>query len=242
MGHLGSMRLLIGALLLAAVIVLAIAAFEAGGASPTPSSGQAHGVVWAGQTFATRADFVLWLRSHGTTYRAWAQRHAVDADLTSNQKHSVWSPGVLAGISAVLVALAAGLAFTRRRWPASGAAAAHLVGVMGLASAAAIGAGARTAGHWAALSARRSKPHATAAARGAAHRLELVARKGAATAGAGARTTRHWAALPAQRSTAVPAATAFSDRRRRSELTWYVTSALLAAGIGVVVTLWLNGV
>jgi len=290
------MRLLAGMLTLSAVIVLGIAAYEA---VPSPSNGPANGVVWAGQTFATRADFARWLRSQGSSYRAWARQHPVEAGLTSNHaaaQQSGWGPGVLAGIAALLGALALGVALVHRRWPESGASAAHLIGVAGLRSAVAIGAGARTARRWAAPRAQRSmdraraagsaawhgtgKPAAhrlgvaalrgaeagarttgrwaaltarrsialTAAALGArhgggsaAHRLE-VGLRGAGGAEAGARTTRRWAG-PAQRLMALASAAAFSAgaRRRRSELVWYVTMALLATGIGVVVTVSLNG-
>ena len=291
------MRLLVGALTVSAVIVLGIAAFKA---IPAPSNGPAHGIVWAGQTFATRAEFARWLRSQGVTYRAWARSHPVEAGVTRGQEHSGWDPGVLVGIAAVLGALALGVALVRRRWPESGASAAHLIEVMGLIGAAAIGAGARTTGRWAALTARRSMARATAAASGArheiggsaAHRLEVVGLRGAAAAEGGARRTRRWAALTARRSmdlgtaaasgarheigesaahrlevaalrgagaakararrtrrwaaltarrlTAPATGAAFNARRRRSELAWYVTTALLAAGMGVVVTVWLN--
>jgi hypothetical protein len=285
------MRFLIGALILAAVIALGIAAFEAGSVSPARSNGPAHGVVWAGQTFATRADFARWLRSQGTTYRSWARRHPVEAGLApkhapnGGQQHSGWGAGVWAGLAAFLAALAFGVAYVRRRWPASDAfvpnliramglrcaeaiktaarttrrwaalaarrskpvvsaaavRAADLIEVMGLRGAAAARAGARTMRRWAALAARRSKPRATTATLGAARWLEVVALRGAAAAGAGARRTRRWAALTAHHSSALATAPAFGDRRRRSELAWYVTTALIAAGMGVVVTVWLNG-
>jgi hypothetical protein len=343
------MRLLAGLLTLSAAIVLGIAAYEA---VPAPSNGPASGIVWHGQTFATRAAFARWLRSQGVTYRAWARSHPVDAGLARSQKHSGWDPGVLAGIAALLGAVALGVTFVRRRWPESGAAAAHLIGVMGLRGAAAIGAGARTTSRWAAptirrsmerataatsgawhgagvtakhrleavsvrgaaaaqagarrtlrwaaLTARRSMTLATAAAIGArhgiggsvAHRLEAVSVRGAAAAQAGARRTRRWAALTVRRSTAfgtaaasgarrgiggsaahrfdvaalrgggpgrgrarrtrrrpaltarhlttLATAAAFNARRRRPELAWYVTTAFLAACLGVVVTVWLN--
>jgi len=347
-GKLGSMRLLAGVLTLSAAIVLGIAAYEA---VPAPSHGPASGIVWHGQTFATRAAFARWLRSQGLTYRAWARSHPVGG-VARRQKHSGWDPGVLAGIAAFLGALALGVTFVRRRWPESGAAAAHLIGVMGLRGAAAIGAGARTTSRWAAPTIRRSMERATAAASRAwhgagvtaTHRVEAMRVRGAAAAEAGARRTRrraaltarksmafgtaaasgarhgiggsvaHWfdvaalrgvaaaeagarrtrrraaltvrrstafgtaaasgarhgiggsaahrfevaglrgggpgkgrarrtrrrPALTARRLTALATAAAFNARRRRSELAWYVTTALLAAGLGVVVTVWLN--
>jgi hypothetical protein len=247
------MRVLIAVLTLSAVILLGIAAVEA--AVPAPSHGRAHGVVWAGQTFASRADFARWLRSQGTSYRAWARRHPVQAGLRSSRspkaaaQHTRWGPGVLARIAAVLAALALGLALVRRRWPGIGAAAAHLIGVMGRRGAATLGAGARMALHWSALAAQRSMARATAATVGAGHRtggsaarrLGVVGLRDSAAAEAGARTRRRLAALRAQRSTALASAAVFSARRRRSELAWYLTTALLAAGMGVVVTVWLNG-
>jgi hypothetical protein len=311
------MRLLVAGLILSAVFVLGIAAFETRVLLPEPSNGPAHGIVWAGQTFPTRAAFARWLRSQGTSYRAWARRHPVQAGLGStrqpeagahrnekaragDQKHSRWSPGVLAGIAALLGALAVCVALVRRRWPGSGAAVAHLIEVIGLASAAAIEAGARTTRRWAAPAARRTAALAAAATSSArralsastsylvevvapksaaagvagarttrrwavlkarssadraaatfrarhgfrgspAHRLDVVALRGATAAKAGARTTRRWAALTAHRSTVLTTVPTFSARRRRFDLVCYVTTAVLAAGIGVVVAALLNG-
>src|SRR5436190_2094796 len=212
------MRLLVGALAVSAVIVLGIAAFEA---IPAPSNGPAHGIVWAGQTFATRAQFAHWLRSEGVTYRAWARSHPVEAGLARSQEHSGWDPGVLAGIAAFLGALALGVALVRRRWPESGAATAHLIAVMGLRGAAAIGTGARTTGRWAAPRARRSIAVAAAAASSARrrtgastrHLIEVTGPRGGAAIGAGARTTGRWAGPRARRSIAVADAAASSARR-----------------------------
>src|SRR5512133_386728 len=211
------MRLLAGMLTLSAVIVLGIAAYEA---VPSPSNGPAHGVVWAGQTFATRADFARWLRSQGSSYRAWARQHPVEAGLTSNQgaaQQSGWGPGVLAGIAALLGALALGVALVHRRWPESGASAAHLIGVAALVSAVAIGAAARTTRRWAAPRAQRSMARARAAGsaawhgtgKPAAHRLGVVALRGAEE---GARTTRRWVALAARRSIALATGAALGAR------------------------------
>src|SRR5919197_3179545 len=219
------MRLLAGMLTLSAVIALGIAAYEA---VPSPTNGPAAGIVWAGQTFATRADFVRWLRSQGTTYRAWARRHPVEAGLTSNHspkaaaQHSGWGPGVWVGIAAFLGALALGIALIRRRWPQSGAYVAHLIGVAALICAVAIGAGARTTRRWAAPRLRRSMARARASAstfaarhrpsESAARRLGVVAHSGAGAAEARARTTGRWAALTARRSMALASAAASSAR------------------------------
>ena len=292
------MRVLAAVLAVSAVIVLGIAAFEA---IPAPSNGPAHGIVWAGQTFATRAQFARWLRSEGTTYRAWARSHPVEAGLVPRQDHSGWGPGVFAVIAAFLGALALGVALVRRRWPESGAATAHLIEVMGVRGAAAIGAGARTTGRWAAPRARRSMAIAAAGASSARrrtgastrHLIEVMRPKGGPATEARGRRTGRWAAPRPRRSIAVAAAGASSDRRRtaastrhligvrrlrgaaarearhrgarprgaaltakrltalatvaafnvhrrRPELAWYVTTALLAAGMGIIVTVWLN--
>jgi hypothetical protein len=42
-------------------------------------------------------------------------------------------------------------------------------------------------------------------------------------------------------SSSLAASSAKTISRRRSEYAWYLASALLAAGIGVVATVWLNG-
>lgn len=126
---------------------------------------------------------------------------------------------------------------------------AALLEIVALRSAAAIQAGARTTRRRVALTAQRSAGLSTAATgrarartgASAAHWLETVALRGAAAAKAGARTTGRWAARTAQRSVALATAPTFSVRRQRSELMWYVTMALLAAGIGVVLTVSLNG-
>jgi acyl-coenzyme A synthetase/AMP-(fatty) acid ligase len=128
-----------------------------------------------------------------------------------------------------------------------GRSAAYLIDVVAPGSAAAGLAGARATRRRAALTAQRSRPIATATAARArtgtgvpAARLEILALRGAAAARA-ARRTRRWAALTAQRSAALAATTTLSARRQRSELLWYVTTGLLAVGIGVVLAVWLNG-
>ena len=309
------MRLLAGLLAVSAVIVLGIAAFEA---IPAPSNGPAHGIVWAGKTFATRAEFARWLRSEGVTYRAWARSHPVHAGPARGQDHSGWSPRALAGIAAFLGALALGLALVRRRWPESGAATAaaigagarrtgrwaaprarrsfavataamgagarrtgrwaaprarrsiavagatasrvgratgssirHLIEVMGPRGAVAIQAGARTSRRWSARTARRSMDLASAAApgtrngigRSAARRRDLAAprrSRRAEPAKAGARTTRRRTGPTARRLSTLGTEAVFGVRRRRPELAWYVTTALLAAGVGLAVTVFLS--
>ena len=95
---------------------------------------------------------------------------------------------------------------------------------------------------------RRLGVRATADARkgagvSARHQLEVVARRTAVAAEAGGRTVLRWAARTAQRLTGLRLATAsfYSPRRRRSELVLYMTTVLVAVGMGVLVTVWLNG-
>jgi type VI protein secretion system component VasK len=71
--------------------------------------------------------------------------------------------------------------------------------------------------------------------------LEDVVRRGAAVAEGGAQVTRRWAAETAHRSLELAATATWSARRRRNEVAWYMATGLFAAGIGLVVTVWLNG-
>ncbi len=49
-----------------------------------------------------------------------------------------------------------------------------------------------------------------------------------------------WASATALLSSSLAASSANTIRRRRGELAWYLATALFAAGIGVVATVWLN--
>jgi hypothetical protein len=49
-----------------------------------------------------------------------------------------------------------------------------------------------------------------------------------------------WASETAAQSFALATSAAVAGRRKRSELAWYLATALLAAGIGFVLTVWLN--
>jgi hypothetical protein len=62
-------------LIAAPMFVLAIAFVETRVVYPPPANGATQGIVWDGQTFATRADFARWLRSRGVPYRVWIRRH-----------------------------------------------------------------------------------------------------------------------------------------------------------------------
>src|SRR5437762_12098993 len=69
------MRLLVMALILPAVIVLGIVAFETRIFYPPPLHAPAKGIVWHGRTFAARDDFARWLRSRAVRYAVWARPH-----------------------------------------------------------------------------------------------------------------------------------------------------------------------
>jgi hypothetical protein len=71
--------------------------------------------------------------------------------------------------------------------------------------------------------------------------LGLLVRRAAAAAERGVRRTMCWAGATAARSSlALAASAAAVGRRRRSKLAWYLVTALLAAGVGFVLTVWLN--
>jgi hypothetical protein len=127
------MKILIAALILPAVIVLGIAAFETRIFHAVPSNGPTRGIVWDGHTFATQAAFARWLRSRGFSYRVWARRHPVRAGLNANrlakqavvyrkreardgrQKDSRWGLRAFGGGAAFLAVLGLSVVFVRRR-------------------------------------------------------------------------------------------------------------------------------
>jgi hypothetical protein len=211
-------KLLAAALILPAIIVLGIATFETrvlvgpGSNKPTP------GIVWDNHTFASRAEFARWLRSHGTSYRVWARRHPslsgvepsratqqrakVAKAQGARQKPSIWSLDRLGGVAAVLAVLALGIVFVRRRRPGS------------------------------------IRPR-TQGLRGAVRRASTATERVA-------RLTMRRAGLMAPRfggllaSADVVARRSLRAWRNQSELTWYLATAALAAGVAVVVAVWLN--
>src|SRR5262249_61507891 len=65
--------------------------------------------------------------------------------------------------------------------------------------------------------------------------------RAAAAVKTGAQTTRRRATLTTQRSTVLATNPTFGARWRRYEFVWYVTTAVVAVGIGVVLAAWLNG-
>lgn len=206
------MRLLAAALVLPAIVVLAIATFETGVLVRPGSNKPAEGIVWDNHTFANRAEFARWLRSHGTSYRVWARRHPSLSGVQprqqrkpaeeARQKPSVWSPELLGGLAAVLAAVGLGIVFVRRSRPGS-----LRSGTRGLD-----------------LKVRR----VVAAAQRAA--WPTMRRAGA--------TTLRFAGQVV--SAAVMAWRNLGARRKRGELAWYLATALLAAGFAVIVTVWLN--
>jgi hypothetical protein len=56
----------------------------------------------------------------------------------------------------------------------------------------------------------------------------------------GARLAMRGASATAARSFALAASATVTSRRRRGDLAWYLAATLLAAGIGLLVTVWLN--
>ncbi len=258
------MKILVAALILPAVIVLGIAAFETRIFYPVPSNGPTRGIVWAGHTFATQAAFAGWLRSRGVPYRVWARRHPLRAGLTANrlakqavayrkreardgrQKDSGWGPRAFGGGAAFLAVLGLGVVFVRRRWRPGGLGSARQTFRLVADRAAPV------ARRGTGLMLRRAKATAVVSSNTAESLAKIVSREGTEFAGSFA----HRAAPVAKRgaglmlslatsaalvSSSLAASSARTISRRRSEYTWYLASALLAAGIGVVATVWLNG-
>jgi hypothetical protein len=211
-------KLLAAALILPALIVLGIATFETrvlvgpGSNKPTP------GIVWDNHTFTSRAEFARWLRSHGTSYRVWARRHP---SLTGVEPSREAQPR-------------AKVEGTRQKpsvWSLErlGGAAAILA-VLGLGIV---------------FVRRRRRPGRS---RPRTQDLDLAVRQAAAATERVARPTMRWAGVTALRfgelvasATVIPRRN-LSARRNRGELAWYLATALLAAGVAVVVTVWLNQV
>ena len=252
------MRLLIVALILPAAIVLGIAAFETRIFYPPPSNAPAAGIVWHGRTFAARDDFARWLRSRGVRYAVWARRH--QAFLTSRRrtraKYAAGSErasqkGFDGNVGRLGVGLAAfaGLGlfavFLRRRRPGGLGSARQSVRL-------AAGRAAPVARRGTGLMLRRAKATAVLSSNTAESSAKIISREGTEFA----RSFAHRAAPAAKRgaglmlslatsaalvSSSLAASSAKTISRRRSEFAWYLASALLAAGIGVVATVWLNG-
>ena len=99
---------------------------------------------------------------------------------------------------------------------------------------------------------RRAKATAVLSSNAAESLAKIISREGTEFA----RSSAHRAAPAAKRgaglvlslatsaalvSSSLAASSAKTISRRRSDYAWYLASALLAAGIGVVATVWLNG-
>jgi hypothetical protein len=231
-GNLRWMKLLLAALVLPTAIVLAIAAFETQVFYPPPSKGQTTGVVWHGHTFTARADFARWLRSRGVRYAVWARRHPSLVGLRSRrlthppgrrtaqpprarQRSSGWGIEMLGGSIAVLAGLGLVVLLVSRRRHGAGA-----VRVAALAS-------------------RRRRGSNGGSVR---QTLEPVRRRAVPAARGGGRLILRGATAGALLFSSLAASSAETIRRRRSEFAWYLATALLAVGVGVIATVWLNGV
>lgn len=209
------MKVLAVALILPTATVLAIAAFGTQIFDPSPPSNvRVKGIVWRGNTFASRADFARWLRSRGIRYRVWARRHPSVVGVAANpkahapaqqraearrapQNGSDWKLKGLGG-AAVLASLSVGIVFVRRRPDGTGELATTI--------------------------------------QRAARRAVLATREGVRW------TLRRAAKATTLLSSRLAASWANTTRRRRGELAWYLATGLLAAGLGLAVTAWLNGV
>ena len=242
-----------------ATIALVIAVFETQLFYPPPSHARTTGIVWHGSTFTTRADFARWLRTRGVRYRVWARRHPALVPPSpsraaqqsagaerAGQNGSAWSVGVLGGGLAVLASLGLVAVFLRRRRPGGrGGAGGQTVRLAtGLALLAAKG-GARLMLRWAAATALLLSSLAASSAKVIRRRgpefARFLAHRAAPSAKGGARLMLRWATAIALMASSVAASSANTIRRRRSEFAWYLVTALLAVGIGVVATVWLNG-
>jgi hypothetical protein len=252
------MRLVVVVLILPAAIVLGIAAFETRIFYPPPSNAPAAGIVWHGHTFAARDDFARWLRSRGVRYGVWARRHQAflrsrrrtraqyaAGSERAGQKNFDGNVGRLGVGLAAFAGLGLVAVFLRRRRPGGLGSARQTVRL-------AAGRAAPVARRRTGLMLRRAKAAAVLSSNTAESLAKIISREGTELA----RSFAHRAAPPAKRgaglalslassaalvSSNLAASSAKTISRRRSEFGWYLASALLAAGIGVAATVWLNG-
>jgi hypothetical protein len=259
-----AVKLLAAALILPATIVLAIAAFETRIFYPAPSNAPTKGIVWDGHTFAARGEFARWLRSRGIRYGLWARRHPLVVGYAANnrahpqvqqaealrarQKGSDLSVERLGGGAAVLagLGLAVVLLVRRRRPGSSGGSAKQSLQLAESRAVSAPKVGARLMLRWAKATTLLSLSMAKSSARIIRRRgpefAKSLAHRAVPAAKGGARLMLRWANATALLSSSLATSSAHRIRRRGSEFAWYLATALLAAGIGVVTTVWLNGV
>jgi len=213
---------------------------------------------------ARGTTYAAWARLHPSLAGVPAGRARAER---AGEKSSKWTArnvglAVLAGI--VLL-----VAFVRRRWPDSFESATYAVGSAARRAAPPAKRGARTSLRWtksaALLTARKAESWAGIIrnrgpefAGSLARRVAPAAKRGArsmsALAAAVALLFSSLSASAAKRrarrilapaaavplSPNLPASAAQTIRRRRSELVWYLATAVLAIGVGVLATVWLN--
>jgi hypothetical protein len=214
MGNLRWMKLLTAALILPTAFVLAIAAFETQIFYPPPSHAPTKGIVWRGHTFATRGEFARWLRSRGVRYRVWARRHPSLAGVAANRR---------AHPSAKQAAKA------RRSRKGSDWSLENLGGGAAVLASLSFGI----------VLVRRRRRGGRG---GSETQIQLAARRTVPAAKGGARLTLRWPKATTLLSSSFAVSSANAIRRRRGELALYLATGLLAVGLGLVVTAWLNGV
>jgi hypothetical protein len=222
------MKLLVAALIIPAAIVIVIAAFETRVFYPLPPNGPVRGIVWDGRTFPTKTDFARWLRSRGDSYAIWARHHPARAGIKPNP-----SPQRL--VAGKGHATGKERAKQNAQAPATGGSSSSSTGLM-LAVVLAL-----SILFLGVVIVRRRASLARAGSGSAKQPLEEAVRRGAAVAEEGAQLTLRWAAATAERSLDLAATATVGARRRRTELAWYLATALLATGVGLVVSVWLSG-
>jgi hypothetical protein len=213
---------------------------------------------------ARGTTYAAWARLHPSLAGVPARRARAER---AGEKSSRWTArnvglAVLAGI--VLL-----VAFVRRRWPDSLASATYAVGSAARRAVPPAKRGARRSLRWtrsaALLTARKAESWAGIIrdrgpefAGSLARRVAPASKRGArsisALAAAVALLFSSLSASAAKRrariilapaaavplSPNLPASAAQAIRRRRSELVWYLATAVLAIGVGVLATVWLN--
>jgi hypothetical protein len=213
---------------------------------------------------ARGTTYAAWARLHPSLAGVPAGRARAER---AGEKSSKWTArnvglAVLAGI--VLL-----VAFVRRRWPDSLESATYAVGSAARRAAPPAKRGARTSLRWtksaALLTARKAESWAGIIRNRGPEFAGSLARRVAPAAKRGARSMSALAAAVAQLfsslstsaakrrarlslapgaavplSPNLPASAAQAIRRRRSELVWYLATAVLAIGVGVLATVWLN--